>query len=244
MNRVFINFGIEQLRSDNRCRNMMYYLQIRCKTRNHSGWFTEKLFASTIGLIPRTAKKHLKNLIDAGFVNKPNNGAYRIVSQKNLFNAHKIDKCYMMSDEQIMSFSWKNIASFRSIITELEVQRYKNHQKVKERGYTKIDQRSKASDKVKKDVSIKPWHNLVSLSLAGILGNFSGETARRYRKRQTLSTYTWDGFTIYSEDKTKTKESSGKELELKTGEHKFEFFNRVIVSPCSVRVSEIRFKRR
>lgn len=215
----------------------MYYLQIRVETRRHSGWFTKELFQKVTNLHSRTASKHLQSLLKSGLVIQARDNSYRIVSQKTLIGRRGSRLTFKMSDEQIKSFSWRNIADFRAIITELEISRYKRHQKKYFKGYRKIDPRSKAVDVVK-NPNRTEWDNLASLQLSSDLTGVSISTAGRYRRRQNLSHYSWKMKAV-KPGKSK-RGSEGSEIDTSLGGKYFIFRGNLIFSPVSKRNSSIR----
>lgn len=190
MNRVYVQFSIDQLKSDNRARYYLSYLKIRCvASKLNAGYFTFIDFCDAIDLKERSARKHLNALLKQGFIQDKGNGKYKIVRALDLFKSHRKNKALILTDSQLMAYSVKDISFFRSELIELANQKVKDAQKALVKGYTVYSQKDKCRIKVQ-DNTLREWDDLLSVSYTVKLTGLSESTIKRLRKKQTLVNYT------------------------------------------------------
>jgi hypothetical protein len=224
-----------------KARYLLSYYKIRTHSRSCSGGFYFNTFCSAIGLLPRTARKHLKMLIHRGFIIDQGNDHYRIVSQKKITGNQNRALYFKLSDKELSGLSATAIVEWRAIVTELENERYKRHQRARAKGYSAINERDKTREKVSNPGSRK-WDKLMSNSCSGTLVDCSPSTISKYRKRQNIAKYS-SGLQFVDPMKTSI-ESFGKEATASDFLGKiFTYRGKLLFSPISRRVPDFALHR-
>lgn len=188
MNRIYVEISTEQIKSPDRARCYLAYILIRFHTKNQCGGFNFEKFTSSIGLKKRASKVLLNSLIKNGFVTQEASDHFRVVGHKKLFTTRGRQTYYTISDKELSKFSLKRIASFRAFLSELEIERYKRHQRSKVDGFSVTDQRSGQKEKVR-NVTYREWDHLMACTCTAKLMGFSRSTAGSYKTRQNVSRY-------------------------------------------------------
>lgn len=192
---IAIDISTSQLKSHEMGRGLtfLYYLKIAIDSRGRGGWFNASHFLSVTGLSERRGITHLKRLVGVGLIKERNTKrgrSYSIVSQgRYIGNGRR--NYFRMEESLVSGFSWRNISEFRSYLSEVEVARYKRHQRASIKGYSYVDQRSGERVRVRKP-ELSGRADQMALSLAGSLVGFSGSTIGRNRKKQNLAVYKWE----------------------------------------------------
>lgn len=139
MLRIYVEISTAQLRSQNRGSSYLYYLQVKSYVKRNSGWFSLLDFMNATILSERTSLKHIKYLVKEGFI-KQYGKKYRCINQKKIIGDTTASYVSIREDEIIQLTSY-NLARFRAILTEIEIERYKRHQRAEIKGYTVTNQR-------------------------------------------------------------------------------------------------------
>lgn len=138
MYRIYLNLAAKAIKSKKRCDLFLSYLKLRTIAKNAGGRFYLSDAIKVLGLSERTTKKHLSQISE---VSKTENG-YKLSFSDDL-RKNKKSSFVLISQEQLMSYSWRNIADFHAFLSELEVERYKRHQRAVVKGYWQISSRDK-----------------------------------------------------------------------------------------------------
>lgn len=173
--------------------DFLIYLKLRKAYRNHYGSFRldEKACKAT-GLSLRNLRYRVNRLIKNEFVSQhgDNPDLFHIISMDDYYKPSR--RNFYLKDSILDTLSWKNIAKFRGMLTELAIQNNQNVKALLEKlqswGY--IDQRDKAYHKIRKPRPKKTkfagkkvqTSDLVSLSVASRLVGKSKSTLSRYRE--------------------------------------------------------------
>lgn len=148
----------------------------------------------------QTAKSHINQLLIRGLITQqsfqsdPYKRRYRLVKQRGKYIQVELSK-----------FSHKNIAAFRALITEAKISVYKDSQKkiiksniVKElklqdynKNYIKKLFKKGSTAGIKLEDQLGKTKNYVANTLSAKIANKSISTIQRYKKLQTVSTYSW-----------------------------------------------------
>lgn len=241
MNRIFISLSTEQLKSLDRGRYYLSYLQIRSQVNKQCGGFYFNQFCDVVKLQPRAAKLHIQALISKGFIIDQGNDHYRITKQNTLAGNGRRFLVYNIATEILLSFHSSKIADFRAFLSELEYERYKKHQKALIKGYSIKDDFGQVIRQ--RNPTLRAWDKKLALSCGTGLTGLKTATVSKYRKRQKLVSYKWE-LKVFKQKKS-FKQSSGNSNSILD----FEGFTilcsngSLIQSPISKRVSSIILKR-
>jgi len=242
MNRIYIKLSTEQLKSADKGRCYLAYLLIRKAAKCQAGGFKLPFFLDAVQLKHRAGVNLLKKLVSAGFLRQEVAGNYRIVRHKEVAGATKGKLSFFsISDEQLSEFSLKRISYFRAFLVELEIERYKKHQRAKAKGYAVTNGRD-GHREVIKNASLREWHQLCSNQCAADLSGVALSTACSYRRKQTVSQYTSKPI-FYGATRT-FKKSEGEEL--LSSAFKGKFFPHkggLVFIPVATRTHAWRLKR-
>jgi hypothetical protein len=224
---IYVSLALDALTAPDKGMYYLSFLKVRTVARNRAGTFTTEMFEKVTGLHKRTAKTHLINLVIRGYVKKTDADKYRITPQRSLFDGYRTEYIYQIEDDVLLSYNWRNIASFRSLLAEIIISRNRKH-------------RQSAR---KKQKHVNSYMNLidggfdlrVSLAYGKALTGLSMSTLSKYRKRQTVSDYQYKLFS-YS-DAEEALQSN--EVQTKLQDLKGQYFihnGRLIVSEISKRI--------
>ena len=108
---IYITLAAQALTAPDKGMYFLSFLKVRTVARKRAGTFTEAQFAVVTGLHKRTAKTHLIKLILRGYVTRIGEDNYRIAPQRNLFDHYRTEYIHQIEDQELLSYSWKNIAS-------------------------------------------------------------------------------------------------------------------------------------
>lgn len=165
------------------------YLKIRNYSKNHGGRFFLHDFSRVCGLSSVTAKKHINQLLNLNWIKESDNGIFNVVSQRGLLNKANRHNFYSISEEELNSFSWKNISAFKALLMVMVDAKFKQTQRAIIRGFKVVNQRDKVTEQIK-DASLGAWNAFMACNLTAELIDKNKSTISRYRKKQNLVTYT------------------------------------------------------
>lgn len=161
----------------------MFDLKLRTIASKKGGRFYLSDAINVLQLTERTTKKHLSNL---SYITKTANG-YKLSFPTEL-SVNRKSTFVLISHQQLFSYSWKNIGKFHAYLSEIEIERYKRHQKAKVKGYKVFNQKDKIFEVIK-DGKNSQFHNLQSIECSSLVIKKSNATISRYKKVQNVSTY-------------------------------------------------------
>lgn len=237
MFRVYLHPASLAIKSSKRCGYYLSYLKLRTIAKNKGGRFYLKDAVQVLGLSERTTKKHL-NMIPE--VVKTANG-YKLQFSKDL-EKNKKYTFVLISKEKLMSFNWKNIGEFHAYLSELEIERYKRHQRALTKGYTKFNHKDKCIEKIK-DGKKGRFHDLQSVQCSALLLNKGTATISRYKKKQKVATYEYKVVTKFDSKYFKNDEF---DYSLYLKDFKGQFLQSssgyIYFSPISKRLSSLKIK--
>lgn len=187
MQRIYLRHIEEVISSDNKSRAFLDYLKIRIASKNRCGGFNLSQLIDSLNTSETSSRKSLKRLIKYNYVTQVKKNLYKINSFKSLVGLNLHEKFFKISEEQISSYSWKNISHFRALLVELRVQQNRNIRKSLRRGYTVID-RHGVKTKIKSQ-SEKEFDTLMGSNYVSTFTNKHFTTILKYRKKQTLVKY-------------------------------------------------------
>jgi len=197
---IYVELAYKEIKASDRGRYFLSYLQIRLEASKRAGTFTEEMFQEATGLHPRTAKNHIKALIEKKYISLKSKNNYQLVSQNKIFTRDKNDLFVKFSQDELKSYSWKNIRSFRAFLIEMIYSRTKYYQKKRHiEKYKEINPRDKAPETIENPRYLQPeWDLFVSLSYGNMLLDIPETTLSGYRRAQSVSQY-YEGrtFVIY-----------------------------------------------
>lgn len=187
MNRIYLRHIDLLLRSDNRSRAFLAYMKIRIASKNRCGGFNLKDLTEALVMSDTSSRKSLKRLLEYGYATEVKKGLYKINSFKNIVGENLHERFYKISDQEIFSYSWKNISHFRALLTELKIQLNRNKRKSLRKGYA-VSDRHGVKERIKSQ-SKKEFDTLMASTYSAKITGKSYSTILRYRKRQKLVTY-------------------------------------------------------
>ena len=234
MQRIYLRHIDLLIKSDNRSRIFLAYLKIRSTSKHRCGGFNLSQLIETLNVSDTSARKSLKRLIDYKYVSEVKKGLYKINSFKTLVGDNLHERIFKITEEQLFSYSWKNISHFRAMLVELRVQQNRNTRKKLRKGFT-ITDRHGVKERIKSQ-SNKEFDTLVASTYSAKLTGKSYSTILRYRTRQTLVTYskrviqTFKSFDS-EEQAIKAKLYLGKE---------FSYGNLLVFVPISTRFGKVK----
>ncbi len=231
MNRIYVRHIELLTNSDTRSRVFLAYMKIRNHSRTRCGGFSLQDLIKSLSVSDTTARKTLKRLIEFGYAVKLKDNYYRTVSFKTITGDNLHEKFFKLSDEELFSYNWTNISSFRALLVELMVQKNRNTRKKLRKGIT-ITDRHGVKEKVKSQ-SKKEFDTLVASTYSSKLTGRSYSTILRYRKRQSLVIYSSREIIVLknSTDIGNMDFSLGKE---------FTYGNKLIFIPISARYGKAK----
>ena len=190
-----------------------------------------------LNLSESTCKRHIKQLSDLGYILEKGL-SIEVKSPKNLSDKKSL-RYVSLNVEVIKAFSWKNIAEFRALLSEILKENYEKTKMSIVKGFKVRDEKGY---KVRiQDLKLLEFKELASLSLSAKLSNISIRTEQRYRSLQTVSFYKSEKVFINSNGCDGKKMDFIKYLSKKKGkfiEHKDKLF----FFGVSERKSDLRIK--
>lgn len=241
MNRIYVEIAAKDLRSKDRGRCYLAYLLIRLHTKKTAGGFNLEKFLSAVELKPRAGSALLKSLVSRGFVKKESSTHYRVVGHRSFCQYNGRQTFYCIKDSELLQYDLKHIASFRAFLAEIEVERYKRHQKALVKGYRRINERDGHREVVKNE-TYGAFHQLMACECTAKLIGVSTSTACNYRKRQSVSLYEFSP--IFIKPEIYQRGFEGKEMDYYTMKGKFfSYGGNLYLFPISRRLTSIHLKR-
>lgn len=242
MNRIYVTFSTSQLKSSDKGRCYLAYLLIRSKARKKAGFFNTSEFCSAVSLKERSGKVLLNTLVKKEWVKYVSKDRYRIVSQRTLTGTSRRLTYFDLTDTQLQSYSLKSMCRFRAMLTELECQRYKNHQRAKIKGYHVTNERTGQKELIR-NKELRALYPLMASTCTAALVNVKHSTARKYRKHQNLAVYSKEKARIFSAVFSSVQ-SNGKQIVLSDYPGLiFEGKRGLLYCPISQRQSRLILKR-
>jgi Mn-dependent DtxR family transcriptional regulator len=236
MQRIYLRHLDLLIRSDNRSRLFLAYLKIRSTSKQRCGGFNLSQLIETLSVSDTSARKSLKRLINYGYVSEVKKGLYKVNSFKTLVGDNLHERIFKITEEQLFSYSWKNISHFRAMLVELRIQHNRNVRLKQRKGYTTVD-RHGVVEKVKSQ-SNRGFDTLMSGQYVADMTDKSIRTIFSYRKKQSEVVYSKRQI-IKIKDTSDYKEASKKYKGL--GGKMFSFGNLLIYVPISSRIGRVKF---
>lgn len=183
---IYVSLALDALSAPDKGMYFLSFLKVRTIARKRAGTFNEELFAEVTGLHRRTAKTHLIKMVLRGYVKKVGPDKYKIETQRSLFEGYTTEYIYQIEDEVLLSYSWRNIASFRSLLAEIIISRNRKHRQSAKKKQKCVNA---AMNLINGGFDLR-----VSLAYGQALTGLSMSTLSKYRKRQTVSDYQYSLF--------------------------------------------------
>lgn len=166
---------------------LLSYLKLRIYTSEKGSYGQVKIsdIPNILHLSESTCRRHLKQLIDLGYILEKGL-SIEIKSPKNLSDKKSLR--YVSFDaEVIKAFSWKNIAEFRALLSEILKENYEKTKMSIVKGFKVRDKHGYKTNI--QDLKLLEFKELVSVGLGAKISNISIRTEQRYRSLQKVSTY-------------------------------------------------------
>jgi DNA-binding Lrp family transcriptional regulator len=166
---------------------ILSYFKLRIHTAEIGSYGQIKIsqIPEILGVSNSTAQRHIKYLSKNGYILEKGL-SIEVKSAKNLSNKKSL-KYIVISSETINGFSWKNIAEFRALLSEIVKENYEAMKNSIIKGF-KVRDKHGYKTKVQ-DLKLLEFKELASLSLSAKLSNISIRTEQRYRSLQKVSVY-------------------------------------------------------
>lgn len=238
---LYVELALREIKSFDKGRYLLSYLQIRIPATERAGTFTKQMFMDATGLGDRTSTNHIKALINKKFIIQKGVGNYQIISQGKLFLRDDEDHFMYVSDEWIKSFSWKTIKKFRADLVEMINSRTKVYQRKRNRKHVyEVNQRDGHREKIENQRFLSPeWDLYISLSYASDVTGLAKSTISGYRKVNSLAKYVSPKpIIIYDVDKVKESSKLMERLYNTKGRY-FNWNNKLYYSEISKRYSKV-----
>lgn len=187
--KIYHKFVSQIIKSDRMTAALLFYLKISLVARKRAGRFSRKELVLTAQTSHVTAKKYIDLMIEYGWIKRLSKDTFQITGQIRLFDrAKKINRYWVMSEDDLMKYSWRNIASFRAYLEEIVYTTAEIQKRAKIKGYLITDQRSGQKTKIQ-DRTLIGFDNLTSLSLASELVGRAISTIHKHRRLQKVAKY-------------------------------------------------------
>lgn len=186
--RLYYEVSLKVLQSDNKSYYYLTYLKLQNHCSKHGGYFSVSNVQEILNCSERTANKHISQIINLGYVSIIDINYYKINSQKSLTSSYK-KQYYVTKDIDLYKYSYKNISEFRALLM-LMVD--KKHESTKQYLIKKNQSRPTKGKYSKKQESdtISGYYNKIACTISAFNCNKSNATISRWRKKQSLVTYT------------------------------------------------------
>jgi DNA-binding MarR family transcriptional regulator len=187
MNRIYIRHIELLTNSDTRSRVFLAYMKIRNTSKARCGGFSLQDLIKSLSVSDTTARKTLKRLIEFGYITKLKDNYYRTISFKTITGNNLHEKFFKLSNEDLFSYNWTNISSFRALLVELHNQSNRNKRKSLRKGFTVVTRdgvREKISSPSKKELD-----TLMATTYVSTYTNKHFSTISKYRRKQSLVKY-------------------------------------------------------
>jgi len=184
--RIYVDMAKDALRSQFSPYLLSYYkLRIYTTEKKSYGQIKISQIPSILGLSESTVRRHIKVLSEYGYILEKGL-SIEVKAPKNLSNKKSL-RYVVINSEIIKGFSWKNIAEFRALLSEIVKQQYEATKNSIIKGF-KVKDKHGYKTKVQ-DLKLIEFKELASLSLSAKISNISIRTEQRYRSLQTVSIY-------------------------------------------------------
>lgn len=187
MNRIYVRHIELLTNSDTRSRVFLAYMKVRNHSKTRCGGFSLQDLIKSLSVSNTTARKTLKRLVEFGYVVKLKQNYYRTVSFKTITGDNLHEKFFKITDEQLFSYNWTNISSFRALLVELHNQVNRNKRKSLRKGFTVVTR-----DGVREKISSPSKKELDTLMATTYVSTYTGKhfsTISKYRRKQSLVKY-------------------------------------------------------
>lgn len=188
MNRLYTRDIQSLTASDKKSLAFLSYMKIRSTSSGRSGLFSLKQASETLSLSDTTTRKHISRLLDYGYIICVQTNQYRIVSMLDVVGNNCHENFVKISNEQLFSYTWRNISEFRSFLVELDINRNRVHRKASRKGFAVFNQKDKIREKIKNQ-SNKAFDSLVSASYVEKMTGKCQKTIYSYRAKQKVAVY-------------------------------------------------------
>lgn len=234
MNRIYLRHLESLIKSDNRSRAFLSYMKIRYSSKGRCGGFNLTDLIESLQVSDTSARKALKSLLVYQYVTEVKKGLYKVNSFKGLIGDNLHERFFKITTEELFSYSWKNISSFRAMLVELRVQQNRNIRKKLRKGFT-ITDRQGVREKIKSQ-SNKEFDTLVASTYTSKMTGKSYSTILRYRHKQTLVTYSKKNIQTF---KRFESEKEADKVKFHLGKE-FTFGSCLVFIPISTRFGKVK----
>jgi DNA-binding MarR family transcriptional regulator len=162
-------------------------MKVRNASKTRCGGFSLQDLIECLNTSDTTARKTLKRLVEFGYVTKLKQNHYRTISFKSITGNNLHEKFFKISDEELFSYNWTNISSFRALLVELHNQSNRNKRKSLRKGFTVVTR-----DGVREKISSPSKKELDTLMATTYVSTYTGKhfsTISKYRRKQLLVKY-------------------------------------------------------
>lgn len=184
--KISYNLSVELLVKDK-----LYYYVTYLKLQNFcskwGGKFRLNDLKGVTNLSLKSAKNHIKNLLQLGLIKQLDKDYFNIISYKKLESLKK-KVCVKVNKSYIDKLSYKNLTKFKALIMTFIDKKFEQYKKKLCKGYSVLDLKDR-SRKVIKDGGIKGFYGLIACSISAFKCNKSVSTISRWRKKQKVAKY-------------------------------------------------------
>ncbi|MCE7039226.1 hypothetical protein [Dyadobacter sp. CY312] len=226
---IYISLALKALEAPDKGMYFLSFLKVRTVARKRAGTFTEQMFMDVANLNKRTARTHLIKMILGKYVEKVGIDKYKICTQRSQFDGYTTEYIYQISDEVLLAYSWRNIASFRSLLAEIIISRNRKHRQ-SARKNTKYN-------KSQLNLIDGGFDLRVSLAYGKALTGLSMSTLSKYRKRQTVSDYQYNLFVYPDAEEAMQMNEVQEKIQSLKGKH-FVHRGKLVISEISIRLEK------
>ena len=128
---VSLNFTKKIILGNKNVHHFLTYLKLRAICKNYGGNIpNDDILLTLLDISKDTLKRHFKSLIELGWIRK-NETNNQIVSMYQIcleIDTTKKTKMFELNDKMIMNFSWRNIATFKAVLSEMLVEDFSKYQ--------------------------------------------------------------------------------------------------------------------
>jgi len=192
---IFIELAYREMNSFDKGLYYLSYEKIRAYAANNRGNFTKKQFYECIGLSPSKGLTHLARLVEKGMVVRiGDTQTFKIIKPRHVLGYYQKEHTAFIPHSLLFSFSWKNIASWRALLSEVIVQRNRfQRSAIKNTRNRKVDKAQLTIDfecnAAEGPQKLSKWDDRVSLSYTKELTGRAISTNHKYRKLQNVAKY-------------------------------------------------------
>lgn len=128
---ISLKFTKEIVLGNKNVHHFLTYLKLRAICKNYGGNLpSEDILLILLGVHKDTLKRHFGTLSQLGWIRKTDNN-YQVVSMYKIcsqIDTNKKIKMFEINDEMIMNFSWRNIATFKAVLSEMILEDFSKYQ--------------------------------------------------------------------------------------------------------------------